>query len=470
MKHLLISLLAVLAITVSAISGTIDTLHFGRFGSVHLYGDQSHPKHVVLFVSGDGGWNLGVVDMARELAGQGSLVVGVNIIHYLAELAKSEDEYVYPASDFEALSQFVQKTLGLTSYLIPTLVGYSSGATLVYAVLVQAPSNTFRGAVSLGFCPDLEFPKPFLKGNGLQLTTGPKGKGLLFLPATTLKQPWIILEGDEDQVCNPQSTAEFVAKVPLGKIYQLAKVGHGFSVPRNWMPQFREAFKDIYASDALIKTPNSNSTDTSLVSVADLPLEEMVSLNDTAKTLVILYSGDGGWSGFTQDLAEGFLKTGAGVVGVNCLQYFWTKRTPDGAASDLSRILTHYLMAWNKEKVVLAGYSFGADVLPFMASRLTDDLKSRVAAIGLISPSKKADFEFHVTSWLNSSGSEALPVLPEVEKLRGIRIVAIRGDEEKESLCSDFPPNLARVVVLKGGHHLGGKTEVIVDEIMMDSH
>ncbi len=466
MRRLVLNLLATLAFSTTLFGAAADTLRFGRFGTVHLYGDKVTPKRVVLFISGDGGWNLGVVDMARELAGMGSLVVGVNITHYLEQLAKTEEKAVYPAADYEALSQFVQKTVGLSSYQIPTLVGYSSGATLVYALLVQAPANTFRGAVSLGFCPDLNFPKPFLKGSGLEATTGPKGKGLWFLPATVLRQPWIVLEGDIDQVCNPESTAEFVAKVPRGKIYQLAKVGHGFSVPRNWMPQFKQAFGDIYAADTLAKPKPPEPTDTTLVAVNDLPLEELRGIGDTSKTLVVLYSGDGGWSGFTQDLAAGFGKTGAAVVCVNCLQYFWSKRTPDGAAEDLGRILAHYMKAWGKERVVLAGYSFGSDVLPFLASRLKDDMKSRVVAVGLISPSHKADFEFHVSSWINSSTSEALLVLPEVEKLKGISIVAIQGDEDSDKLISDLPPDLARVVMMKGGHHLGGKTEEIVEEIM----
>lgn len=45
-----------------------QTLQFGSFGTVTVYRPSPQPAHVVLFVSGDGGWNLGVVDMARELA------------------------------------------------------------------------------------------------------------------------------------------------------------------------------------------------------------------------------------------------------------------------------------------------------------------------------------------------------------------------------------------------------------------
>jgi len=32
------------------------TIEFGRFGKIALYQSSSHPAHVVLFVSGDGGW------------------------------------------------------------------------------------------------------------------------------------------------------------------------------------------------------------------------------------------------------------------------------------------------------------------------------------------------------------------------------------------------------------------------------
>ena len=61
------------------------------------------------------------------------------------------------AADFESLSHQVQKEIGMSDYLVPVLVGYSSGATVAYATLVQSPPGTFAGALSLGFCAEQDF-------------------------------------------------------------------------------------------------------------------------------------------------------------------------------------------------------------------------------------------------------------------------------------------------------------------------
>jgi type IV secretory pathway VirJ component len=66
-----------------------DAFAYGRFGTVHTYRPKGEPHDVVLFVSGDGGWNLGVVSMAQHLADKGAVVAGIDIRHYLAELEKA---------------------------------------------------------------------------------------------------------------------------------------------------------------------------------------------------------------------------------------------------------------------------------------------------------------------------------------------------------------------------------------------
>jgi len=435
---------------------------FGRFGRITLYNPSPRPAHVALFVSGDGGWNLGVVDMARELAALDTLVVGVDATHYLKQLESAAERCVYPAADFELLSKYVQKKLGFPRYIKPVLIGYSSGATLVYAALVQAPSNTFRGAISLSFCPDIDLSRPFCRGSGLNWNKEHHGKGFVFLPASHLAVPWIVLQGAIDQVCDAGKAEGYVAQVSNGKIFVLPKVGHGFSVPKNWLPQFKKAFAQL--TERSSEAPISSSAGT----LANLPLEEVVARAPGSDSMAVFWSGDGGWADLDKEISAGLADRGIPVVGVNSLKYFWTKRTPDQTAQDLEQIIWHYAAEWHKDKVVLIGYSQGADILPFAVKRLKKEIRSRVDLIVLISPSLQADFEFHISNWLGSSSTGALATVPEIMQLGNTHLLCIYGEMESDSACPDLQGNRFKKVALPGAHHFDGNYTRIIETILRE--
>lgn len=453
--------------------GEGSTLTFGRFGTVHLYRGAGQPSAVVLFVSGDGGWNLGVVDMANDLAGLGALVIGVDITHYMGQLAMAKESCIYPAAEFEGLSQYVQKKLDLPRYTTPLLIGYSSGATLVYAVLVQAPPNTFGGAISLGFCPDLPLVKPMCHGRGLDWTTGPRGKGFSFLPARVLSEPWVAFQGTIDQVCDPKQTEQFVSQTANGEIVVLPKVGHGYSVPKNWLPQFRETYRRLVSRAAVspvttpIPAPAGQATSQGAGErVSDLPLVELPASQGN-DILALVVSGDGGWAGIDREVGAALNGGGVAVIGLDSLRYFWTSRTPEQTAADAARIARHYLEMWHREKLLLLGYSRGADVLPFIANRLPEDLKARLVGVALLAPSRRVEFEFHLSDWLGGSGADGLPTEPEARRLTELRVplLCFFGEDETDTLCRDLSkPFLA--VSLPEGHHMGGRYDEIAKRIL----
>ena len=450
----------VLSVTAN-LSAKEESANFGSFGSITLYNNSLSPKNVVIFVSGDGGWNLGVVDMARELSSLDALVAGVDITHYLKEIEKSNESCLYPAGDFEELSKFVQKKFDFPRYVTPVLVGYSSGATLVYATLVQAPFNTFRGAISLGFCPDLPLTKPLCKGSGLEWNPGPKGRGYSFLPAKTLEVPWIAFQGTIDQVCDASETEAYVKQVPNGKLVLLPKVGHGFSVPKNWMPQFRQSFTTVATKE------DSNDQKYTVRELSDLPLVEVPSIGQSKDIMAVFVSGDGGWSITDRGLSRVLSQNGIPVVGLNSLHYFWTRRTPEIAAKDLERILNYYISIWKKKKAIIIGYSMGADVVPFMLNRLPEETLSKVQSVVLLGPSHNVDFQFHLTNWLGGSqGREALAVIPEVEKLKGKNIICVYGIKDSDTICNSLPSGTAKVIELTGGHRIGRNYEGIANVIL----
>jgi type IV secretory pathway VirJ component len=439
-----------------------ETFTYGRLGTITLYRESPHPRHVVLFLSGDGGWNQGVVDMARSLAQMDAVVAGVSLPHFLQRLAASQEPCSYPAADLEGLSKVIQKKLGFASYESPVLVGYSSGATLVYAVLVQAPPNTFRGAISMGFCPDLPLRRPFCEGHGLKGVPGPRGKGISFLPATNLEQPWIALQGEADRVCFKDDVVRYASKVKGSQVVLLPLVGHGFSKQAHWLPQFRQAFR------RLVETPQAASRPAAVGELAGLPLVEVAARGTRGDALAVIVSGDGGWAGLDREVAGVLAARGVPVVGLDSLRYFWTARTPDGAARDLARILRYYLAAWNRKEALLIGYSLGADVLPFMTSRLPPDLLARVRLLALLGPDRFATFEFHITEWLKLGENREFPVLPEVRKLAGRPpLLCVYGKKEGEdSICPAIAPPLGQAVALSGAHHFGGNYDAVAGLIL----
>jgi type IV secretory pathway VirJ component len=272
MKACAVCLLATLATLglVPALAASEETFTLEPFGTLTVYRSTPRPAHLVLFVSGDGGWKLGVVDMARELASKDALVVGVDITRYIKTVVGAgaaaltaagaadaagaagaaarppgpAETCFDPAGDFARLGKVAAERFGVSGQA-PILVGYSSGATLVYATLVQAPPRAFAGGVSLGFCPDLIVNMPICKGNGLTWQHDPHHKGVDFLPSRLLEVPWFALQGDIDKICTPSDTRAYLAKVPHGELVWLHKVGHGFSVPRRWMAQFKDSFARV---------------------------------------------------------------------------------------------------------------------------------------------------------------------------------------------------------------------------------
>jgi type IV secretory pathway VirJ component len=116
--------------------------------------------------------------------------------------------------------------------------------------------------------------------------------------------------------------------------------------------------------------------------------------------------------------------------------------------------LRHYLEAWQKERVVLIGYSLGADVLPFMAARLPKALRAKVELIALLGPGRETAFEFHLGDWMGvASREKQYPLLPEIKKLQGLRTLCFYGQQESESLCRDTLPAPVTKIPLEGGHH-----------------
>ena len=154
-----------------------EHFHYGRFGTVAIYrpGDGD-VRSVALLLSGDGGRDAGTVALAKRLAGLNTLVIGIDTRAYLQRLEGSAEGLRTALGRASLARAGRRKGEGVSGYIWPMLVGQSSGASLAYAALVQAPTDTFKGGVAVEFCPELRMAKPLCKGDQPSAHPGSTGR------------------------------------------------------------------------------------------------------------------------------------------------------------------------------------------------------------------------------------------------------------------------------------------------------
>jgi len=434
------------------------TMEFPPVGTLTVYVPAvvNDTTDVVLFASGDGEWNQGVIDMAEPMAGLGKIVVGFSTPEYLKRIDATKQKCAYPPQELEALSQFIQRELGIKHYRAPLLVGYSSGATLVYVALAQAPINAFRGGIDLGFCPEIVMKKPLCRQGALMEplkahknmdpNAGDNTNVFALYPIKHFASPLQVIQGTIDEVCSVKDIEPFISSADNASLTTVAKVGHGFAVEGHWFPEFVAADRAVAAQYHGDERPTDPA-------IADLPLIERPA-DGTQSAFVVMLSGDGGWSTLTQKVAAELNADGDAVVGLNTLKYFWSAKTPELGGADLGRVIEHYALKWRKHGVVLIGYSMGADVLPALVNRLPAASRQRVRSVVLLAPGRAASFEFHLTGWLNRTASDAVPIKSEVDALAPVPVTCIYGSEEAaKSLCTQISGANVTVKILPGAHH-----------------
>ncbi|WP_297516248.1 AcvB/VirJ family lysyl-phosphatidylglycerol hydrolase [uncultured Caulobacter sp.] len=183
-------------------------------------------------------------------------------------------------------------------------------------------------------------------------------------------------------------------------------------------------------------------------------------------TLAVFYSGDGGWGSLDADVARYLAANGVPTIGVNSLAYFRTKRSPEGAAEDLAAALREYGALWGRTKVVLVGYSFGADALPAIVPKLPDDIRAQVGHLVLIGTGPRGDLHFHPTSWLNIPARDSFPARPAITALTDLKITCVYGAKEHADICASLPDAQVAKVRLPGGHHFNGDYASLGDVVL----
>ncbi|MFE8597961.1 virulence factor family protein [Archangium violaceum] len=412
----------------------------GRFGQLTVVRPPSGMPTTVALLLADGPADRGRgAELASALAEHGALVLGVDANTYLRSVEKGK-RCAYPAGDLEVLSQGYQRHEKLPEYLHPVVVGDGPGAALAFVALEQSPPGTFRGAVSVGFGPERVNSTAFCRGTRLAR------------PVEGLSEPWVVLVAGDEPAHTWRTARGRTRELKATRVEVVPAPGPRHGAVASWKGQLLSAY------DTAAVPLTSERRASAPAAVGDLPLVEVPAAKPEGDTLALFVSGDGGWASVDQQVSASLVEQGIPVVGLNSLRYFWKRRTPEETSADVARVLRHYLTGWGLRRVVLVGYSRGADVVPAIAAGLPPDLRERVRGLALLAPGKEAGFEVHVTDLFGGASGATHPILPDIQSLGGMPVLCLYGDEElAESLC----PTLSHVpgahpVMLAGGHHFNG--------------
>lgn len=425
-----------------------EQITHGLFQPVRLYPAAGAVQQFVLLLSGDAGWDIESDRIARALSAHGALVAGIDDAQLRAALEADDGDCVFPDGDLENLSHYLQGYAHVPGYHAPMLVARGTGAGLAYAMVAAAPAQTFGGAITVGFCPELVLRKPLCTADRPRYLRS-AGSRQLLQPVKQLAAPWLFVGAGPAASC-PESTSMAFVRATQGAEVMPAST-------TDPLASLLAAYDRLAARQAPI-------VDTPAGVLADLPLVE-VPATGNGDTFAVLLSGDGGWAGLDKEVAAALAARGIPVVGLDSLRYFWSVRTPEGLAADLDRILRSYTLRWQRPRAILIGYSQGANVLPFAVNRLPTASRQQIAQTVLMGLEEHASFEFHLGNWLGSD-PEGAPIRPELERLHAAEVLCLYGEDEEESLCRSAGAAHVRAQMLPGGHHFDGAYDRLAELIL----
>jgi type IV secretory pathway VirJ component len=197
----------------------------------------------------------------------------------------------------------------------------------------------------------------------------------------------------------------------------------------------------------------------------DFPVKEWQTTTHE-KPLIFYISGDGGMNSFSNDLCKSLNEKGYDVFALNAKSYFWNRKTPEQTATDVNDYLIKKIAGRKNQQVVLIGYSFGADVLPFIVNRLSKNISDSITVSFLMASSGSTDFEIHWSDIFGGNSKRKMDVVTEINKLSRENIVIINGSNEGMLALNKISLKKYTYEVLPGGHHFDGDTEEITRVIL----
>jgi type IV secretory pathway VirJ component len=333
---------------------------------------------------------------------------------------------------------------GNASYYAPTLAGFGEGGVLAEALLAQARPATVKGAAIVDPTVSLHTETPLCSNPPANVS--PEG-GFSY-------GPWQSLSGF--LAVRLSANAENRER---SYIQDLKAAGTTLEVD--------EAEREIRVPEAMaaLLCPHLDSVSGEPIGViSSLPLVELPAAPH-GPILAIIFSGDGGRRDIDKTIAQRLCSDGVSVIGWDSLHYFWSRKSPEQIANDVSLVIDTYASRWGISKVALIGYSFGAGILPFPYDRLTEEAKrrgSKYRCSGLL----RRPILRSVSPVGEPASKDAAPTKPALALIHPKMIQCFYGENETDSACLELGGNGAEIIRIGSGHHFGGDYDALAQEIL----
>jgi type IV secretory pathway VirJ component len=166
---------------------------------------------------------------------------------------------------------------------------------------------------------------------------------------------------------------------------------------------------------------------------------------------VIFFTGNGGWRDLARSVTHYLNSKNLSVLVINTKKYLLLGKKPERIACDIENLIDRYSSRWNKENVLLLGYSMGAEIIPFAVNCMDDRYVHKLNDLVLIGPWQKATFRTRLSDYVVEINRGA-DIYTQLVKMNRVYVIC---DDNKYSICHKDLHGAIDHDFLGGGHHFG---------------
>ena len=117
-------------------------------------------------------------------------------------------------------------------------------------------------------------------------------------------------------------------------------------------------------------------------------------------------------------------------------------------------------------RVLLVGFSFGADVIPGAYNALPPEAKRMVKQISLLSAAGQVSYEISVAGWLGQDDDNGPSSIVDLKRINPALVQCIYGKEDDEAICPKLADTGIDLIATEGGHHFDEDYEALAARIL----